>query len=178
MIAVLRSWWNTFVQWVAAVVAWLLAPLRLLLDRWYMAEHARILAALDPQEIALGQARINAMIPPLSVMLALLLLKADGTVWNHIGWIVGGAPDPIGLVEVTIQRVNGLSPIDMREQAMAEAAQLRDMLRYLTDAIATERHVMNTHILHEGPTTERLVRLARSELAGAELAARELLSER
>ncbi len=141
MIAVLHSWWDTFVQWVAAVVDWLLCsigmpqPLRRLLDRWYMAEHARILAALYPQEIAAGQARINAMIPPLSVMLAMLLLKADGTPWNHIGWIVGGAPDPIGLVEVTIQRVNGLSPIDMRDQARAEAAQAWALLNEMETAL-------------------------------------------
>lgn len=135
MIAVLRSWWDTFAQWLVEIVSWLLTPLRLLLDRWYLAEHERILDALDPQEIALGQARINAMIPPLSVMLAMLLLKADGTVWNHIGWIVGGAPDPIGLVEVTIQRVNGLSPIDMRDQARAEAAQVWALLNEMETAL-------------------------------------------
>jgi hypothetical protein len=108
------------------------------LEVQYMAELESLMDALSVQEQAAGRGVIEGVIPPLARLLALLFLKDDGTVWNHIGWQIGGAPDPIGLLELVVQRVDGESPLQQRDQANAEAARMRpviDAVRQWRDAV-------------------------------------------
>lgn len=108
------------------------------LEVQYMAELESLMDALSVQEQAAGRGVIEGVIPPLARLLALLFLKEDGTVWNHIGWQIGGAPEPIGLLELVVQRVDGESPLQQRDQAKAEAARMRPVIlaaRHWRDAI-------------------------------------------
>ena len=95
------------------------------IERWYLADLDRVMQALNPVELDAARVAVSGHIPPLAQMLGLLLLKDDGTAYNHIGWQVGGAPPPLGLLELTLQRVDGESPLQQRDRYKAQVAALQ-----------------------------------------------------
>lgn len=106
----------------------------------YFAELEALVDEMTPEEVAAGKAHINnALIPPIAQLLGMLLEKEDGTLWNHIGWTIGGAPEPVGMLEMTLQRVSGETPLQQRDRYKAEAERLRQSLATLADAVAAER---------------------------------------
>lgn len=135
----------------------------------YFAELEAIVDEMTPEEVATGKAMINnALIPPIAQFLGMLLWKEDGTLWNHIGWTIGGAPEPVGLLEMTLQRVSGETPLQQRDRYKAEAERLRQALTTLVEAARAEREAreiwrgVNYH-------ADTLVALAVAEQAAREV---------
>ena len=139
--------WIEFVDLLAVLGGWLPEEFRSMLnklrawymhwiERQYMADLDRIMDALSPVEIAEGRIAVQGHVPSLAQLLGIMLLKDDGTAWNHIGWQIGGAPEPLGMLELTLQRCSGETPLQQRDRYKAQAEILAFRVQVLELALA------------------------------------------
>ena len=86
------------------------------------------LGAMSVTEIDSARARIDsALVPQLARMLALCLVKEDGAFYNVVTWALGSA-EPLGTMELILQRTEGKTPTQLRIEAEADAAALKEAL--------------------------------------------------
>ncbi len=103
---------------------------------------ARAIAGLAPAEVADQYVRLNdVFIPTVTRLLLLFMFREDGTPYNYVEWQVGGVPET-GPMTLTLQRVEGKTPNELRLAAQAEA----DALRAAVDAAtALETFYLSRH---------------------------------
>lgn len=83
------------------------------------------LGQMTVEEIAATQARItNALIPQLSRLLLVSMIKDDGELYNYIEWDVGELPET-GPMRLALQRGTGKTPAVLIAEARAERDRLR-----------------------------------------------------
>lgn len=81
------------------------------------------LSAMSVVEVDHLQARVNdTLVPQLARMLAFMLVKEDGTFYNYISWALGVA-EPLGPLEMVIQREQGKTPVMIALEARASEAE-------------------------------------------------------
>lgn len=86
------------------------------------------LGAMSVAEIDSARARVDsALVPQLARMLGLCLIKDDGEVYNVVTWEIGSA-EPLGTMELILQRTEGKTPTQLRVEADRENAELRGAL--------------------------------------------------
>lgn len=91
------------------------------------------LAAMTVAEIDSARARIDTdLVPQLARMLAICLLKEDGTPYNHVTWALGPA-EPFGAMELILQRIEGKSPTQIRIEAESKLDQARPLITAVRD---------------------------------------------
>jgi len=143
-----------------------------LLERLYLAEsnHERamqsIVDRLDRVEVDSAQARVNdTLIPGLARMLALMLIKDDGALYNYITWQIGSGGHEIGDLELILQRTNGLTPAQKAGELQVERDRLRalaiDLLNQLTTLRMPDESVLWRH---GGQPLERAYQALKEEL--------------
>lgn len=94
----------------------------------------RAIAGLAPAEVADTYVRLtDTFIPTVTRLLLLFMFREDGTPYNYVEWGVGGVPET-GPMTLTLQRVEGQTPNDLRLAAQAEADRLRDALQQIAGA--------------------------------------------
>lgn len=107
-----------------------------------LAQMASALGEVGVEDLGQARAAVHSLVPSLAQLLAILFLREDGSPWNHLVWRVGGAPAPVGEIELVAQRVDGETPAQQRDAAKAEAAELRAALEAYGghDAMCPQRY--------------------------------------
>jgi hypothetical protein len=92
------------------------------------------LSAMSVAEIDSARARIDsALVPQLAKMLALCLIKDNGELYNVVTWGLGSC-EPLGEMELILQRTEGKTPTQLRIEAEADVTALQQLIqRYLDD---------------------------------------------
>ncbi len=94
---------------------------------------ALTIAGLAPAEVADTYVRLNdTLIPTVTRLLLLFMFREDGTPYNYVEWGVGGVPET-GPLTLTLQRVEGQTPNELRLAAQAESDRLREALQFYAD---------------------------------------------
>lgn len=94
---------------------------------------ARVIANIAPEEVDAARVRLNdGFIPVVTRLMLMFMVKDDGTLYNFVEWGVGGVEET-GPMILTLQRVQGKTPNDLRLEALAEVDRLRAALQGIAD---------------------------------------------
>lgn len=130
------------------------------------------LSALSVAEIDSARARIDsALVPQLAKMLALCLIKDDGEMYNVVTWELGSA-EPLGTMELILQRTEGKTPTELRIEAEERAERAETARKAWTelgaqaeaDAAALRAALLRCYDAWKPPVPDWLIEAATGQL--------------